>query len=153
MLKGKFACQQDLSEFKKLHQKLNQLSSKAVEYGYFGTEHYSGLNSATLAWILENGLGSGFPRDFMKSSALMASKNSTKLLKEVISILLSGGSVETALTKVGRYSVDNVKWIVWRGTFSNNTVSAAWAAVKGFDEALRHHGDLMNSTSYRIINN
>ncbi|ADP02459.1 conserved hypothetical protein [Salmonella phage PVPSE1] len=152
-MRPKFTSKQDLSQFENFFRATQQLDSRQVSYGYYDDPHYSGLNTATLAAIHQEGWNGLPARTFMTSAAVAFNKELEKLQKELFGYLASGGRNPTPmLNKIGKAGARKIKFVIDSGLFPHNRVSDAWADVKGFSEAMYHYGDLKESTTFRVSN-
>lgn len=148
-----YRSKQDLSAFDDFYKTVKSLENKKVSYGFYDNPHYSDLNTATLAAIHTEGWGGLPPRNFMESSSLLFKKDLEKVLNEMFDSIIGGNkSFEGNLKKLGKVAVKNLEQTIKSGKFTNNTVSPAWAEVKGFSEAMIHYGDLVGSASWKIEN-
>lgn len=146
-----FKSTQDLSQLENFFKGVMALEDKKVSYGFYDDPHYSGLNTATLAAIHQEGWG-GLPvRNFMTTSAVAFSKEMGKMQKDLFAyIALGGKNLTPILSMIGKGGAAKIKFIIESGEFSNNQVSPEWSDVKGFSEAMYHYGDLKASTTFRI---
>lgn len=152
-MRTKFKSHQDLSAVENFYKSVQQLDKKQVSYGYYDDPHYSGLNTATLAAIHEQGWNNLPARTFITSAAVSFQKDLEKLQKELFGTLASGSNNPTPmLKKIGKAGAEKIKFVIDSGLFPHNTVSDAWADVKGFSAAMYHYGDLRDSTTYKISN-
>ncbi|HDR2377027.1 TPA: hypothetical protein QCH88_004273 [Enterobacter asburiae] len=150
-MKPKFTSTQDLSQLENFFKATKVLDYRQVSYGYYDDPHYSGLNTATLAAIHQEGWNGLPARTFMTSAAVAFNKELTKLQKDLFAYLAQGGqNVTPILNRIGKAGARKIKFVIDSGLFPNNRVSDAWADVKGFSEALYHYGDLKESTTFRI---
>lgn len=150
-MRPKFTSKQDLSRMENFFKAVKVLDYRQVSYGYYDDIHYSGLNTATLAAIHEQGWNGLPARSFMTSSAIAFNKELKRLQKDLFVYLAAGGQDPTPiLNMIGKAGVRKIKFVIDTGLFPNNTVSQAWAEVKGFNEAMKHYGDLKQSTSFRV---
>lgn len=126
-----------------------------VSYGFYSDRHYSGLSVADLARILASGVSfaDGQPRDFMQVAANNSDLRAytMKILKQITKEALKGRTQFTGkLNALGLYAQTILYQTIHLGTFNYPRNSPTWAAVKGFNKAMIHTGDLINSISYRI---
>jgi hypothetical protein len=126
------------------------MSKNEVEYGYFDTPHYSGLNMATLASIHEEGWNKLPARNFIYSTSINFKGDLNKLTKTLMADIASGVGWRKGLERIGKAGVRKIAYTIDTGTFSNPKVSKDWAAVKGFDDALKHYGDLKSGATFKI---
>lgn len=147
----KFKSTQDLSELENYFSQLGELSKKEVEYGFYDGNHYSGLNFATLAAIHEQGWNKLPERNFMYSTSIHFKDGLSRHIKNMHSQIAAGKSFLPYLNKIGKAGADSIRYTIDQGSFSNPKVSRDWAAVKGFDDALQHFGDLASAATYKIV--
>lgn len=126
-----------------------------VSYGFYSDRHYSGLSVADLARILASGVSfaDGQPRDFMQVAANNSDLRAytMKILKQITKEALKGRTQFTGkLNALGLYAQTILYQTIHLGTFNYPRNSPTWAAVKGFNKAMVHTGDLIKSISYRI---
>ena len=147
-----FKSTQDLFQFTNFKKNVDKLCNKKIEVGYFDEPHPSGLNMATLAAIHEEGWNNLPVRNFMLSSALNACYNQyiIRKVKEIYNSIIGNNGYMPKLNALGIALQNQMKQTINLGDFSNPTVSAEWAMVKGSNKALIHFGDLYNSTKYKI---
>ena len=154
MIKMKATTKMDMSGLRRLEKRLQQLVKTQVEAGFYDDPHYSGMTTAQLMNIHEFGYGNNPQRNVMLSSSLSFKYELPRLIKNVYrSIVVAGKMPETALKVVGQKYVDAITFTIDAGTFSNPKVSPAWAAVKGFDDAMYHFSDLRDSCKYKVTQN
>ncbi|AXN57738.1 hypothetical protein [Acinetobacter phage ABPH49] len=146
----KYVSTQDLSAFDNFFNELKVLENKKVSYGYFDERHYSGLNMATLAAIHEQGWNGLPQRDFIYSTQIAFKADLNKMTRQLMYDIINRKGHEEGLRRIGNAGVKKMKYVIDTGAFSNNTVSDNWAAVKGFNEALIHYGDLREATSFKV---
>ena len=146
----KFKSTQDLSALESFFNQVKELAGFEVQYGYFDEVHYSGLNMATLAAIHEQGWNGLPQRDFIYSTQQAFKDNLKKQLTKMYANMISGKGYRSGLEAIGKAGVRGIKQTIDTGHFSNNKVSASWAAVKGFSDALVHYGDLRAATTFKI---
>lgn len=147
----KFKSEQDLSEMERYFSQLSDLSEKEVEYGFYDDKHYSGLNMATLAAIHEQGWNKLPERNFMYSTSIHFKTGLGKHIKRMHLEIAKGKSFLPYLDKIGKDGADSIRYTIDQGTFSNPKVSKDWAAVKGFDDALHHFGDMAAAATYKVV--
>lgn len=126
-----------------------------VSYGFYSDQHYSGLSVADLARILASGVSfaDGQPRDFMACAANNRDLQAytMRILKQITKEALNGRTQFTGkLNALGLYAQTILYQTIHLGTFNYPRNSPTWAAVKGFNKAMVHTGDLIKSISYRI---
>lgn len=126
-----------------------------VSYGFYSDAHYSGMTVADLARILASGVSfaDGQPRDFMQVAASNRDlQNYTmKILKQITKEALNGRTQFTGkLNALGQFAQTILYQTIHLGTFNYPRNSPTWAAVKGFNKAMVHTGDLIKSISYRV---
>ena len=126
-----------------------------VSYGFYSDQHYSGMTVADLARILASGVSfaDGQPRDFMQVAANNRDLQAytIKILKQITKEALSGRTQFTnKLSALGLYAQTILYQTIHLGTFNYPHNSPLWAAVKGFNKAMIHTGDLIKSISYRV---
>ena len=126
-----------------------------VSYGFYSDQHYSGMTVADLARILASGVSfaDGQPRDFMQVAANNRDLQAytMKILKQITKEALSGRTQFTnKLSALGLYAQTILYQTIHLGTFNYPRNSPTWAAVKGFNKAMIHTGDLIKSISYRV---
>lgn len=126
-----------------------------VSYGFYSDQHYSGMTVADLARILASGVSfaDGQPRDFMQVAANNRDLQAytTKILRQITKEALSGRTQFTnKLSALGLYAQTILYQTIHLGTFNYPRNSPTWAAVKGFNKAMIHTGDLIKSISYRV---
>lgn len=152
-MKPNFKSTQDLSQLENFFKGVMALEKKTLSYGFYDDPHYSGLNTATLAAIHQEGWNGLPARTFMTSTAVNFQKDLAKLQQELFGHLAAGGaSPDPILRRIGKEGAEKIRFIINAGMFSNNRVSDAWADVKGFSEAGYHYGDLKESATFRISN-
>lgn len=145
-----FKSTQDLSALTSFFSQVKELAKFTVKYGYFDDHHYSGLNTATLAAIHEQGW-SGLPeRNFIYSTQASFRKDLNKHFKMIFRDIINKKDFSRPLQKLGEGGVRAIKVTIDSGHFSNNKVSESWSEVKGFSEALVHYGDLRDATTYKV---
>lgn len=150
-MKPNLSSTQDLSQLENFFKGVQRLEGKTLSYGFYDDPHYSGLNTATLAAIHEQGWNGLPARTFMTSTAVAFRKDLERLQKELFGHLAAGGaSPDPFLKKIGREGADKIRFVINAGLFPNNMVSDAWADVKGFKDAMYHYGDLKESATFRI---
>ncbi len=156
-INAKFSCQQDLSAFLDLGNKIDQLDKKVVEYGYYDKPHYSGLNYATLAAVHEYGWNNLPMRNFITSSAILFLPELEKLNKKLFKSILSGVSVDTALSEIGIKGAKKIEFVIDRALFSNPIVSSQTTKYRArvgsnnpSNTALFHYGDLKKGTEWKV---
>ena len=140
---------------KRLTKARRAIDGLTVSYGFYSDRHYSGLSVADLARILASGVSfaDGQPRDFMQVAANNRDLQAytMKILKQITKEALSGRTQFTnKLSALGLYAQTILYQTILLGTFNYPRNSPTWAAVKGFNKAMIHTGDLINSISYRI---
>lgn len=154
MIKMKATTKMDMSGLRRFEKRLQQLVKTQVEAGFYDDPHYSGMTTAQLMNIHEFGYGNNPQRNVMLTSSLSFKYELPRLIKNVYrSIVVAGKMPETALKVVGQKYVETIQFTIDAGTFSNPKVSPAWAAVKGFDEAMIHFSDLRDSCKYKVTQN
>ena len=126
-----------------------------VSYGFYSDQHYSGMTVADLARILASGVSfaDGQPRDFMQVAANNRDLQAytMKILRQITKEALSGRTQFTnKLSALGLYAQTILYQTIHLGTFNYPHNSPTWAAVKGFNKAMIHTGDLIKSISYRV---
>lgn len=126
-----------------------------VSYGFYSDQHYSGMTVADLARILASGVSfaDGQPRDFMQVAANNRDLQAytMKILRQITKEALSGRTQFTnKLSALGLYAQTILYQTIHLGTFNYPRNSPTWAAVKGFNKAMIHTGDLIKSISYRV---
>ena len=126
-----------------------------VSYGFYSDQHYSGMTVADLARILASGVSfaDGQPRDFMQVAANNRDLQAytMKILRQITKEALSGRTQFTnKLSALGLYAQTILYQTIHLGTFNYPHNSPLWSAVKGFDKAMVHTGDLIKSISYRV---
>lgn len=146
----KFKSEQDLSALTRFNKEINELSHNELEYGYYDTPHYSGLNMATLASIHEEGWNKLPARNFMYSTSIHFKGDLNKLTKTLMADIAAGRGWRKGLERIGRAGSRKITFTIDSGMFSNPKVSKDWAAVKGFDDALKHYGDLKSAATFKI---
>ncbi len=147
----KFTSKQDLTQLENFFKSVKVLDYRQVSYGFYDDPHYSKLNTATLAAIHEQGWGGLPARQFMLSSSVLFAKELRKLNIDLFAYLAAGGKNPTAIfNMIGKAGAKKIKYVIDSGNFPNNTVSDAWAGIKGFSEAMYHYGDLKESVTFRI---
>lgn len=147
----KFKSKQDLSQFLNFGKAVRKLDYRQLSYGFYDDPHYSGLNTAALAAIHQEGWNGLPARTFMTSSAVAFQKDLRKFQIDLFGQLAAGASDPTpALKRIGQAGADKIRFIIDGGLFPNNTVSDQWADVKGFKEAMYHYGDLKSSATFKI---
>lgn len=140
---------------KRLTKARRAIDGLTVSYGFYSDRHYSGLSVADLARILASGVSfaDGQPRDFMECAANNRDLQSytMKILKQITKEALKGRTQFTGkLNALGLYAQTILYQTIHLGTFNYPKNSPTWAAVKGFNKAMVHTGDLIKSISYRI---
>lgn len=140
---------------KRLTKARRAIDGLTVSYGFYSDKHYSGMTVADLARILASGVSfaDGQPRDFMQVAANNRDLQAytIKILKQITKEALSGRTQFTnKLSALGLYAQTILYQTIHLGTFNYPHNSPTWAAVKGFNKAMIHTGDLINSISYRI---
>lgn len=147
----KFTSKQDLSQFENFFKAVKVLDYRQVTYGFYDDPHYSGLNTATLAAIHEQGWGGLPARSFMSSTAILFDKPLKKFQRDLFTYFAAGGTNPTAIfNMIGKAGAEKIKFVIDAGKFPHPTVSPAWADVKGFSEALVHYGDLRDSATFKV---
>lgn len=146
----KFVSTQDLSEFENFFKEVSVLAKKKVSYGYFDDQHYSGLNMATLAAIHEQGWNNLPERNFIYSTQIQFRNDLNNLTRQLVHDIINKKGHTNGLERIGKAGVKKMKTVIDDGLFTNNKVSGSWAAVKGFNEALIHFGDLRQATTFKI---
>lgn len=141
----------DVSALERYFKQLSELSGKEVEYGFYGEQHYSGLNMATLAAIHEQGWNNLPERNFMFSTSILSKDILAKNIKKMHNSIIAGGSFNSDLKKIGNDFVARLRMTIEAGDFSNPKVSPTWANIKGFDNAMHHYGDLSASATYKVV--
>ena len=142
-MRAVFKSQQDTSELDRIFKETMGLEKNTIEYGFFDDPHYSGLNTATLAAIHQEGWNNLPVRNFMTSAdILFREEDLPKYTVHVMKAIIDGRGVNAAANRI--------QWVINYGQFSNNQVSAEWAARKGFSEAMYHYNDLVNSVRFKI---
>ncbi len=150
-MRPKFTSKQDLSQFEEFFKATKVLDYRQVSYGYYDDPHYSGLNTATLAAIHQEGWNGLPARTFMTSAAVAFNKELNTLQKDLFAYLAMGGkNLTPILNRIGKQGARKIQFVIDTGLFPHNTVSDAWADVKGFNKALFHYGDLKESTTFKI---
>ena len=140
---------------KRLTKARRAIDGLTVSYGFYSDRHYSGLSVADLARILASGVSfaDGQPRDFMQVAANNRDLQAytMKILKQITKEALSGRTQFTnKLSALGLYAQTILYQTIHLGTFNYPRNSPTWAAVKGFNKAMIHTGDLIKSISYRV---
>lgn len=140
---------------KRLTKARRAIDGLTVSYGFYSDRHYSGLSVADLARILASGVSfaDGQPRDFMACAANNRDlQNYTmKILRQITKEALNGRTQFTSkLNALGQFAQATLYQVIHCGTFNYPHNSPTWAAVKGFDKAMVHTGDLIKSISYRV---
>ena len=140
---------------KRLTKARRAIDGLTVSYGFYSDQHYSGMTVADLARILASGVSfaDGQPRDFMQVAANNRDLQAytMKILKQITKEALSGRTQFTnKLSALGLYAQTILYQTIHLGTFNYPHNSPLWAAVKGFDKAMVHTGDLIKSISYRV---
>lgn len=140
---------------KRLTKARRAIDGLTVSYGFYSDRHYSGLSVADLARILASGVSfaDGQPRDFMQVAANNRDLQAytMKILKQITKEALSGRTQFTnKLSALGLYAQTILYQTIHLGTFNYPHNSPLWAAVKGFNKAMIHTGDLIKSISYRV---
>lgn len=141
----------DISELKQYFSQLTELSRKEVESGFYDDKHYSGLNTATLAAIHEEGWNNLPERNFMYSTAIHFQEGLAKHIKRMHNGIIQGRGFNSYLDKIGKDAANSIRFTIDQGSFSNPKVSRDWASVKGFDDAMIHYGDLASAATYRVV--
>lgn len=150
-MRAVFKSQQDTSELDRIFKETMGLEKNTIEYGFFDDPHYSGLNTATLAAIHQEGWNNLPVRNFMTSAdILFREEDLLKYTVYVMKAIIDGRGVNAALRKMANAAANRIQWVINYGQFSNNQVSAEWAARKGFSEAMYHYNDLVNSVRFKI---
>ena len=159
MLTIKLDCNDFEAGLKNLARRLTKarraIDGLTVSYGFYSDQHYSGMTVADLARILASGVSFADqqPRDFMQVAANNRDLQAytMKILKQITKEALNGRTQFTGkLNALGLYAQTILYQTIHLGTFNYPRNSPVWAAVKGFDKAMVHTGDLINSISYRI---
>ena len=140
---------------KRLTKARRAIDGLTVSYGFYSDQHYSGMTVADLARILASGVSfaDGQPRDFMQVAANNRDLQAytMKILKQITKEALSGRTQFTSkLNALGLFAQTILYQTIHLGTFNYPHNSPTWAAVKGFDKAMVHTGDLIKSIKYRI---
>ena len=140
---------------KRLTKARRAIDGLTVSYGFYSDKHYSGMTVADLARILASGVSfaDGQPRDFMQVAANNRDLQAytMKILKQITKEALSGRTQFTnKLSALGLYAQTILYQTIHLGTFNYPRNSPTWAAVKGFNKAMIHTGDLIKSISYRV---
>ena len=140
---------------KRLTKAKRAIDGLTVSYGFYSDQHYSGMTVADLARILASGVSfaDGQPRDFMQVAANNKDlQNYTmKILKQITKEALNGRTQFTGkLNALGLYAQTILYQTIHLGTFNYPHNSKAWSEVKGFNKAMIHTAELINSISYRI---
>lgn len=140
---------------KRLTKAKRAIDGLTVSYGFYSDQHYSGMTVADLARILASGVSfaDGQPRDFMTCAASNKDlQNYTmKILRQITKEALNGRTQFTGkLNALGLYAQTILYQTIHLGTFNYPKNSPTWSAVKGFNKAMVHTGDLIKSISYRI---
>lgn len=140
---------------KRLTKARRAIDGLTVSYGFYSDQHYSGMTVADLARILASGVSfaDGQPRDFMAVAANNRDLQSytMKILKQITKEALSGRTQFTGkLNALGKFAETILYQTINLGTFNYPRNSPTWAAVKGFNKAMIHTSELINSISYRI---
>ena len=140
---------------KRLTKARRAIDGLTVSYGFYSDKHYSGMTVADLARILASGVSfaDGQPRDFMQVAANNRDLQAytMKILKQITKEALSGRTQFTnKLSALGLYAQTILYQTIHLGTFNYPHNSPLWAAVKGFNKAMIHTGDLIKSISYRV---
>lgn len=146
-----FKSKQDLSELERYFGQLTELAGKEVEYGFYDEKHYSGLNMATLAAIHEQGWNKLPERNFMYSTSIAFREGLQRHIKNMHLGIIKGRPFTAYLNKIGQDAADSIRFTISMGTFSNPKVSKDWAAVKGFDDAMIHFGDLSSAATFKVV--
>lgn len=141
----------DIAELERYFDQLTELSKKEVESGFYDDKHYSGLNTATLAAIHEQGWNNLPERNFMYSTAIHFQEGLSKHIKRMHNGIIKGSGFSSYLERIGRDAADSIRFTIAQGSFSNPKVSKDWASFKGFDDAMTHYGDLADSATYRVV--
>lgn len=146
MIKLRGKTKTDFSGLRRFEKRLKSLVSKQIETGFFDDPHYSGLTTAQLMTIHEFGYNNLPQRNVMLSSSLSFRYDLPKIVKQIYNdVVIRGSNPEIKLKQLGKRYEQTIKFTIDAGTFSNPTVSAEWAKVKGFDSAMIHFGDLQES--------
>ena len=140
---------------KRLTKARRAIDGLTVSYGFYSDRHYSGLSVADLARILASGVSfaDGQPRDFMQVAANNSDLRAytIKILRQITKDALNGRTQFTGkLNALGQFAQTILYQTIHLGTFNYPHNSPLWAAVKGFDKAMVHTGDLIKSISYRV---
>ena len=140
---------------KRLTKARRAIDGLTVSYGFYSDKHYSGMTVADLARILASGVSfaDGQPRDFMQVAANNRDLQAytMKILRQITKEALSGRTQFTnKLSALGLYAQTILYQTIHLGTFNYPRNSPTWAAVKGFNKAMIHTGDLIKSISYRV---
>lgn len=150
-MRPKFTSTQDLGQLMNFFNAVKKLDYRQVSYGFFDDPHYSGLNTATLAAIHQEGWNNLPARTFMTSAGVLFQKELKKFQIDLFGQLAAGAQDPTPVLKqIGQAGADKIRYVIEGGLFPNNIVSDAWADVKGFKEAMFHYGDLKSSATYKI---
>ena len=150
-MKPNFKSTQDLRQLENFFKAVKTLDFRQVTYGFYDDPHYSGLNTATLAAIHQEGWNGLPARTFMTSAAIAFQKDLKKFQIELFSHLAAGGNDgEPILKRIGKAGAEKIKFVIDAGMFPHNTVSDAWADVKGFSDAMYHYSDLKDSATFKV---
>ena len=142
-------CDVDISKFVAMQKEIEDLDDVSV--GWNNEKHYSGLNMATLAAIHSEGWHDLPRRSFMESAHVRIQAKMQYLNKMLMQYIYKGQTAK-GLDFIGREYGKLLQDVLYAGDFSNNTVSKQWAGVKGFSDAMRHYGDLIDAVKYFIGN-
>lgn len=150
-MKVKFTSKQDLSQLENFFKAVKVLDYRQVTYGFYDNPHYSGLNTATLAAIHEQGWNGLPARSFITSTAVLFNKELRKFQGDLFTYFAAGGKDPTPiLDMIGKAGANKIRFIIDAGKFPHPTVSNSWADVKGFSQALIHYGDLQSSATFKV---
>ncbi len=159
MLTIKLDCNDFEAGLKNLARRLTKarraIDGLTVSYGFYSDQHYSGMTVADLARILASGVSFADqqPRDFMQVAANNSDLRSysMKILRQITKEALNGRTQFTGkLNALGKFAETILYQTIHLGTYNYPRNSPTWAAVKGFNKAMIHTGELINSISYRI---
>jgi len=150
----------DMSGIVELEKKLAALESKQVDWGYVngGVHSKAGIPYASLATMIEFGLGPGMPprpafRDHverLKSNYLRFESSVKPFLSQYLE---DKQSVHRVLDVAGthlanRYS-ESMEYFIINGSENRNNKDST-VAIKGFDQPFVETGELISHVDYRI---
>lgn len=142
---------QDLSELERFFNTVSELATKEVEYGFYDDAHYSGLNMATLAAIHEQGWNNLPERNFIYSTSVQFRADLNRLTKQMMNEIIQRQGYQKGLQRIGNAGSKKIAFTIDAGLFTNSKVSQEWAKVKGFDDAMKHYGDLKNAATFKVV--